>query len=620
MVLIIKASKSSDKSVDKLLKKLIKAKEAYYNTEYPIMTDEDFDALEEQLRKIDPKNPYFKKIGAPISKENVVLPVPMMSLNKIKTKSDVNKWVSGFDKSSTFVVSDKLDGVSVLLVYKNGKPIASYTRGDGTVGGDISYLIPHFNIPKSTSIIKDMTLRGELVMSHSNFDKWSSTFKNSRNMVAGISNRKDIHPGIKDVDVVIYDMVKPRLKPTDAYSKLKKMGFKLVSFSVFEAHELGNLSDHYAARKKRSKYSIDGLVIHHNDIHPVAKDENPSYATAFKENEKPTEATVTHVEWSLSKDGLLKPRVYIKPVRLAGVTVSKITGFNFKFIKDNKIGKGTKLGIVRSGEVIPHIVTVYKSTKADLPDVPYNLTKSGVDAVVKNASNNDEVKVRRIMHFFDSLGTDFIRGGMVQKLVDAGYDSIESILNMSLKDFKKLEGMGDTSAQKVYNAIHESIDGAPLHSVMKASGVFGRNFGETRIASILKKHPDILKVVPKVHDISNISGISHDSALHFFDKLPKFKKWLAKTPITTTLPKAKKAVKGKLTGKTFVWTGFRDIEMENKVEKLGGTVGSSVKNKDTILIVKDLNSSSSKAQKARELGITILDKAGFNRWLSNKSA
>jgi NAD-dependent DNA ligase len=228
---------------------------------------------------------------------------------------------------------------------------------------------------------------------------------------------------------------------------------------------------------------------------------NPDYAVAFK---MPTEgnevrAKVIAVEWAASKHGYLKPRCKIEPVRLAGVTVTYATCHNAAFVRDNGVGPGAEIILVRSGDVIPYITKVVKKVKPSLPSVKefgdWGWNATDVDIVLVNAQDNDNVKIKQINHFFRTLEVENFSEGLVARFYEHGYDTIEKILEMRKKDMLSIDGIQARMADKIFNNIHEVIDNEVyLPSLMDASGLFGRNFGTKRFIPILDEYyPKILK-------------------------------------------------------------------------------------------------------------------------------
>ncbi len=610
---------------------LPKASEDYYNTgKYSTIdgikfTDPVYDELEQELKTLSPKSKILKRIGAPVKNKKVKVKLPyfMPSLDKVYPNTgNVDKWLLGH-KINSYVVSDKLDGTSVQIIYSNGVPTKAFTRGDGSYGGDISFLIPHLKIPKRVGT-SDFAIRGEMIISRAAFNSFYSKkvggdFENPRNMVSGITNRRDIHRGLKHMDVIVYQVLDPLMKPSRQLSWCKAKGFTIVPHKIITKLDDAFLSKALASRKSVSKYDIDGLVVAMDTIISSSELKNPEHSIAFKENIEDNKAvvTVTNVLWEESKHGFLKPVVEFNPVALEGVTVKQATGHNAAMIVKGKIGPGSKIEIIRSGGVIPTILRVIKGTKAQLPSKKdfgeYDWNSTEVDLVLVNPHESDLVVAKQITEFFVIMGVENFALRTVQRFMETGLDSVLKILKASKKQMLEVPGIKDTMATKIYNNIHKAMDSVELPTLMYASQQFGRSFGSKRLASIVKAYPNILKLGETLttkqimEKIITIEGFSDVTARQFATNLSNFIKWLSKHSayITYVVPK-KKIIGTKLKNQRIAFTGIRDNELEEKIIANGGEIATSVNSKTTILICKDIHASTTKLNAARSLGIRIL--------------
>lgn len=629
-LLPVVAGRKSDR-VNELEDLVRRCSQEYYNTgkflKYKgvTYTDKIFDELVDELKELYPKSDVLKMVGAPVKKQKVKLPFYMGSLDKMKPDTAAS-WLAS--SKGPYFASDKLDGVSIELIYSTNGKTKAYTRGDGTIGQDISHLVPHLKVP---DLKVDLAVRGEIIMSREKFKSWSEDFENARNMMSGLVNRKDVHKGIKDADVVIYEQLEPRGQPSKTLANLKAKGFHIAPGKVYETLTVEILSNLLVQRKKESKYEIDGLVIVLDKNNPLNLDGNPKWGRAFKQTmeEDILETTVINVEWNPSKNGLLKPRVQVKPVRLSGATVNFATGFNAKFINDNKIGPGAVIRLTRSGDVIPHITEIVKpAAKAQQPssEFKYEWSKNKVDYVLTNATEFDDYVIKRIVAFFKTIGVEYFSEGLVERFMGYGYDTVGKLIKAKASDFLKIEGIQETMAKKIYNNIQQSIINVPLAKLIAATNIYP-NMGETRITMVLDVYPDILYTYQTKSPsslaetiASKVPGFSALTAKNFVDGLPKVEKWLKAHPeVTYDQHKKKKVIKGgSLEGQQVVFTGFRSKEGEEKIIKLGGTVGSGVSSKTTLLVVKDKSSTSDKATKAKSLGIKIMDGQEFMNWINKQ--
>lgn len=617
--------------IDKLENDIKTASDYYYNspTGKGKVSDRIFDSWVEKLRELAPNSPVLKDIGAPIPvKKKVKLPVHMGSLDKIKPET-ADSWLNS--TTGPFNVSDKLDGVSCLIVYdtiKGKQTRKAYTRGDGTYGQDITHLLPHMKVP-DTVPFEFAEIRSEMIISLANFKKWVGKFENPRNMVAGITNRKDIHSGIKDIDVVTYELIEPRMKPSKAFSALKKAGFKTAWNENFQTLTAKSLSVILKQRKAESSYEIDGIVITKDTVNPVNTEGNPKYSKAFKEltADSIVKTKVVRVEWNVSKLGAVKPRVEIEPVRIAGVTVTWATGDNAKNIITNGIGPGAIVQVSRRGEVIPKIEAVLKAVEPQLPDIDedYKWDATKTNFILVNSSKNETVIVKQLLSFFRIIGVENFSSGLVTRFYDHGLETINSIIKAKPEDFMEIEGIKSTMANKIYNNIQSKIKNVPLAVLMSASGCFP-NLAEKSISLVLTTLPDILESYTDLNKneaismiASDVKGYSEISATVFVKGLYAFSKWLVKhNRITYVKPviSKKPTTELPLSGMQFVFTGFRDNEAEQRIKDLGGVIGSGVSSKTSILVVKDTSALTGKMQAAKKLGVKVLSKDEFLKWLS----
>lgn len=654
-------------SAEKELESLVKqAKDAYYNTgnflkvsvrlKFPkaylvlvnhdpsfwekrkgviVIDDPTYDQIEESLREINPRSPALKTGIQPkasgkdlrqkrVLKQKVDLPFYMGSLDKVKPE-DVERWLS--KNPGPYLVMDKEDGLSIGLVYKKGQ-VWAYTRGDGLVGQDITYLIPHLKVPKKLS--KDLEVRGEIIMDRATFErKYSKDFENPRNMASGLVNRKNVHHAINDIEVVVYEVVSPRGQPSQQLGELAALGFTVVPHSVQAKLGANHLSKWLEQRKKLSKYDIDGLVVMQDRKTPPVQSGNPKHAVAFKDMSQVESAIgiVVGVEWNASKWGKLSPVVLVKdeqgkPLRLSGTNVSRVSAFNAKYIVDNRIGKGAQVEVRKRGEIIPYIENVISPAKqADLPSVKefgeYTWTDSEVDLVLVSPETDDAVNIKQIAYFFKTIGVDDLGEGLIAKFCQHGLNSIERILNAEVEDFLELPGIKDTLARKLYQNIKKATASVYLPVLMDASGVFGKNMGSKRIEFVLTMfYPSImtwdeLKPETIIRKVLHVEGFKDVLAEQFAKNIGQCLGWIKRVGIPYHFKKEKRS--GALNGVKVYLTGFRSKDLVQAIEDQGGEVLGSFSKKVTHLLVRDHLTINTKTETAQELGIPIMTEREFRQ-------
>jgi len=609
------------------LEKAIKvASDSYYNKGISLVSDDVFDIMVERLKKLNPKSKVLTQTGAPITGKKVKLPYWMGSMDKIKSEEKLlDKWIKQY--SGPYVISDKLDGISCLLTLTKGQ-FAMYTRGDGTYGQNITHLIDLVNmsIDYLRKLDRDVAIRGELIMPKAKFTKYEKIMSNARNMVAGIVNSKPESVNKKyarDVDFVTYEVIVPERKASEQFKLLKKWKLNVVYYDIYKDIDLYILDSILQKRKARSIYEIDGIIVTDDHDHPRNRSGNPSYSFAYKGMTQTADTEVLDVIWKPSKDGVLVPRIHFKKVRLSGADLEYTTGFNAKYIVDNKIGPGAIITVVRSGDVIPYIVDVVKPAKK--PSLPnsynYEWDKNQVNIIDKNADKNETVIIQRLTKFVREIGVDNMSEGIVTKLVKAGYNDIPKIVSLTVEDFMTIEGFQETLATKLYQNLQNALDNLDILTLMSASNAFGRGFGVKKIKKILDVYPNIVDQYSeskrqywegKLLALEGFDTITVDS---FLDGLKDFQEFYRRLKKIVDIKPHVKNVKsnGLFEGMIIVFTGFRNKDWQKFIEEEGGKVSGSVSKNTTLLVYNDGEEFSSKYQKAKQLGVKTMSKSEFSK-------
>lgn len=599
----------------------------YYNTKIAFVSDDVYDIIREVLEEKDPKNKFLLEVGS-IDKTAVKLPFYMPSLNKIKPDTGLlDKFLEKY--KGPYVVSDKLDGVSGLYYLQNGIE-KLYTRGDIENGQDITHLIKYvLSDDIELGTIKEIAIRGELIISRKNFETIKDEYANARNTVAGLVNAKDFSKQVASITEFIgYSVIYPEMKQSDQMKLLEKINFPVVTYKIKNKIDNDFLSNYIVERREKSLYDMDGLVVIDSSKIYENKNSNPDYGFAFKKilTDQIAEVVVRDVEWNVTKYGYIKPRVKIEPIKLVGVEITYATAHNAKFVYDNKLGPGAIITLIRSGDVIPYIKDIVKpANKPKMPDIPYVWNKTNVDILVKNATDDtlDDIKIKRITDFFKILKVKNISEGIVTKLVNNGYDNIISIITADTDELVQIDGLGEKIIEKLKNGFYKNIKTTNLYTLMAASNLFGRGFGTRRLKLIINKYPNIMhkkwsesKLIEKIKDIDGFDDVT---ATQFATNLKEFKNFyseLAKVVDLTHLTNIQKDNKNDnknnlLNGEIIVFTGVRDKNTEEFIENNGGKVSTSLSSKTTMLIYLDENSSSSKLEKAKKMGIKTMPLVDF---------
>ena len=641
------ANKISIESLVKLLKKL--SHRYYYENKEPYVSDEVFDKLRDVLEEKDPQNSFLFEVGAPVrgTKKIDTLPFPMSSFNKIKNDDEkkLNLWLKKYS-TGPYVLSDKLDGVSVQLYKDENGKLFFYSRGDYIEGTNISHLIDTiFRKIDLNKMPKSCSVRGELIIEKDEFKKLNTKKKNVRNSVAGLINSKNsIDKDILNISKFVgYSVLSPTMCVSEQLDKLKKWGFETVYYKEVKIISKQILEDILLDRRSKSKFDIDGIVCVDNSDVYISKSGFPDHAFAFKMLFKDTIASteILDVEWSISKDFYLKPSISIEPVILAGnATVSNATGNNARYIIDNKIGPGAIVRIVRSNEVIPKIIEVLKpAKKMILPKYKYEWTVNEEGEEVDMVADSDDPEVLKIvniklsLHFFKTIGIKFISEGIISKLSDAGYETLVELLDADDDDLIEINGIGKKLVKKIRDEIEKYFASMELYTFMAASNKFGRGLGERKLKAVLDMYPNILieewnkeKMIDK---LLKVDGYQEKSAILFASNFKKFISFYKKInniyEISRFMSKNDNhkydniEQNTDIVGKTFVFTGFRDNDMQKFIEKHKGKVTTSVSKKTSYVIMADGGDEGGKVQKAKELGVTVLTKSQFIKKFEFKS-
>jgi len=419
---------------------------------------------------------------------------------------------------------------------------------------------------------------------------------------------------------------------------IKKLGFKTPQYSSLNKIDIDKCKELITERIKNSKYELDGLVITADIETELLIGKNPKVSIAYKEGDIGVITTVKKVEWNASKQGILKPTVIMKQIVIDDVKINRATGFNAKFIVDNSINKGTVIEVVRSGKVIPYIKNIIEgSEEPSLPDEEYKWNETKVDIILKDFENNENVIKKQITDFFKQLDAKFLGEKTIEKLYDYGYTTLKEIFNIKVKDLLKIEGIKQKSAERIKNAITNSIENVSLCKIMSASGKFS-GFGEKKIQLILDNYPEIMELYKDqvndreigdnlIEDLEKIKGLKKLASV-FIYSLGDFITFLEEhDEITINSNENNSNIEFidsdeiKTEKKTFtlndqviVFTGFRDKSLEDKIKKIGGKVTTAISGKTTMIVKKvkgKEKSPSTKEIKAIEQGVEIIKYENF---------
>lgn len=634
--------------MEELIEKIKDANRKYYLLGESDISDAEYDSLVESLRLLDPKNPFLNKVGDDSSKNKVTLPITMGSLNKCRP--DDNNLVKLYNKQD-LVKMPKLDGLSGLAEYKDGKFIKLYTRGSGYEGQEITYRGNLMNFPKEidTGIFPGTTyIIGEMIISKENFKKVQGSYKHPRNTVGGTlrpiltdEDYSKVDDSIKYncslIDFVVYGVVNEdgdeEYLPlfTDTLRMLEKMGFITAEYETVNCNDITPkyLSDQIRYYKTSYSYLTDGIVLRVNNqkifnaLGKEANGLNPKGSRAIKANlddQFSQVGTIKDIEWNISKRGLFVPTVLLRDTLLFdGVEVDRVNGINVAYVKENNWGPEARIKLVRSGDVIPRIIATDSRNAKPLnipTECPYchsKLEDNGTHIYCPNSNCRGRDR-EGIISFFTLLKIENVSYETIASLYDLGFTTIESLLQVTYNTLIALDGYQAKKAISVENGLKNALKDITLAKLLYISQCFQNektSLGETKLQWIVDAYGEDILISDldgtlgrelSIEVLENTKGLAEASISLFKDGYAKFKQlYLRLKPfITFSKPQFDSNI---LEGKVFAFTGFRNANLENLIIRNGGEV-KGVSKKTTVLFAANMDST--KAKVAAKNGTPII--------------
>jgi len=600
--------------IEQLKDKIVKANEAY-RIGQPIMSDKEYDILVEELAEMSPDDELLSVVGHEILDETrkTRLPIPMASMNKIKSLEEIKDWqrLKLIPNTVEIICTPKYDGLSLCKEELNDGDCI--TRGDGVFGQKSN---DHYKLIGNhlTGVTDFSYTYGELIMPKQVFiDKYSNDYANPRNFVAGLINSPDAREALKDCNFIKYGGV-PVLRnqfttKQEILDKLNEGQSSKVKYHVCGILDLTEELLISLFKEWSQEYEIDGIILEVNNLVTQSSlgretsTGNPVFARAFKHDsfEQRAESDVIGISWNISKQGLLKPIIHINPIKLDGVTVSNVTGNNARFVKDMGIGIGAKVVVKRSGMVIPKIVDVLQTVdfvQPTIEGVEIDWNEAGIELIT--LTETDEQKLRKNISFFEILEADNVSEGVITQLWDAGYKTISDILKLTTSDLEKIDRFGKRKAKIVYDSIQKSVSNVQLSKLQHATGIF-KGLGSKKLVLL-----EDFVTKPTLDQVMKIEGFAEISAKTYIDSYDEFFDFIKDLPITISEKVEVIKTGTDLEGKQFVFTGVRRKDLEEIIESRGGKIGGSVSKNTTHLVMKAIGSGSSKENKAIELGVEVI--------------
>ena len=642
--------------IKELVDILNKASKAYYQDAKEIMSNFEYDALYDELVQLEKDtgivlaNSPTVNVGYEVVSE---LPKeqhesPMLSLDKTKEVSVLADFAG--DKKS--LLSWKLDGLTVVLTYQQGKLFKAVTRGNGEIGEVITNNAKTFkNIPLSIPYEGRLVLRGEAIIKYSDFEKINreiedaqAKYKNPRNLCSGSVRQLNSEITAKrNVNFIAFALISAenvdfKNSIEQQYLWLEQQGFEVVERKEVTSSNMEETVKYFAEKIKEYDYPSDGLVLMYDDIEyglslgRTAK--FPRNGIAFKWEDEQAETTLEYIEWSPSRTGLINPVAVFKPVELEGTTVTRASVHNISIMEELKLGDGDTIKVYKANMIIPQISeNVTKSGKCVIPEI---CPACGERTEIKNDNGvktlycpnkqcpAKHVKLYSLFVSRNAMNIDGLSEETLEKFIDAGYiHEFADIFNLSRyqKEIVETPGFGQKSYDNLIDSLNKARE-VELHALLYSLGI--PNIGVANAKLICKYfNNDIEKIThATAEELVKIDGIGDKMAVkfveYFSDKenIKKFNNLLNEL----TIIKEENNEEQNMAGLNFVVTGSVERfanrnEVKDYIEKRGGKVTGSVTSKTNYLTNNDLLSNSSKNKKAKELGIEIINEEQFlERW------
>lgn len=620
--------------IQELEKLILHHKERYYLGHAEI-SDEAYDKLESELKKLDPKNPVLELIGFKQTEatNKVEHQKKMLSLDKTYDEADLVKWIGKEDVVSIF----KIDGSSCSLLYENGHLVMGKTRGDGSLGENITkktIFIP--DIPKSVSNKESFEVRGEIYCVEANFFHLSEEMKgmgleaptSQRNIVAGLLGRKENIQLARHLSFKAFDIItdKKFTKEHQKLDELKSQGFIVPDYEI---HKSGPDLERRIKEAKdfmsTGDYLIDGLVLIYDDlkVHNELGEtsHHPRYKIAFKFAGDTKVTTINEIEWGVSRNGTLTPVALVEPVELSGAMIGRVTLHNFGLVKSFSLKQGDKIEIIRSGEVIPKFLGVAESSKGKFtypekcPSCFSELKIQDIWLFCENEkcpAKNKEV----ILNYIHKAGIDDVSDKRLDEMMLKGLvEDIPDLYRLNQEDFLMLEKVKEKLATKMFENIKKTKK-LSLAQFISAIGVEGVSIAKSE-KIIAQGYNTIDKMLALTLDkMLVIEGFAEKSSTDILASLKK------KEPLIRELQEVGVQImadegstgEGPLTGFKFCITGELSTpraEIEKLIKKNGGVMVSSVSKNTNFLLTNEEEGSSSKFVKAKTLGIPVINESGL---------
>ena len=639
--------------INELVKKLNEAAKAYYQDASEIMSNYEYDALYDELVELEKETGVVLASSPTVNVGYEVLSElpkeqhekPMLSLDKTKDVQALKEWL-GIQKA---VLSWKLDGLTIVLTYNNGKLEKAVTRGNGEVGEVITNNAKVFkNIPLSIAYQGELVLRGEAVITYSDFMKINeeivdadAKYKNPRNLCSGsVRQLNNEITAKRNVNFFAFSLVKAEdIEFENSHENqmqwLKGQGFDIVEYEMVTADTLEENVKGFAAKIESNDFPSDGLVVIYDDI---AYGESlgrtakfPRNAIAFKWADEIRETVLKEIEWSPSRTGLINPVAIFEPVELEGTTVSRASVHNISVMEGLELGIGDTIEVYKANMIIPQIAE--NKTRSGLVEIPKTCPTCGGNTEIRQIADakalyctNPECQAKKIKSFTlfvsrDAMNMEGLSEATLEKFIAKGFiHEFADLFKLEryAQEIKEMEGFGEKSYKNLIASVEKSRN-TTMPRLIYALGI--QNIGVANGKMLAKQYHYEMEELKNAsaEDLSSIDGIGEVIAKSIEEYFANEKnlQMLNHLLAEITLEKPEENNNAQIfEGMNFVITGSVNHfanrnEVKAVIEARGGKVTGSVTSKTNYLINNDTTSNSSKNKKAKELNIPIISEEDF---------
>ncbi|QKS70440.1 NAD-dependent DNA ligase LigA [Paenalkalicoccus suaedae] len=655
----------SKKEIDRLTDLLNGYAYAYYVEDNPSVPDSEYDKLLHELMELEEKNPEHKRDDSPTERvggeplkqfKKVEHTVPMLSLSNAFDADELRDFdrrvKSGLDHDPTYMCELKIDGLAVTLRYENGRFIQGATRGDGSIGEDITHNLKTIpSIPLRLKEAATLEVRGEAFMPKKSFERLNEAkkereealFANPRNAAAG--SLRQLDPKIaadRSLDIFIYSIGAIEGKQLSSHSEgldyVRELGFKTNKEAerCETIEEVIAYCEKWVEKRADLPYEIDGIVVKvdsfddQSDLGFTAK--SPRWATAYKFPAEEVVTTLRRIELSIGRTGVVTPTAILDPVTVAGTTVQRASLHNEDLIREQDVKLGDKVTIKKAGDIIPKVVAVLVEQRTGdeedfhmpthCPECESELVRIEGEVALRCVNPKCPAQIREgLIHFVsrNAMNIDGLGERVITQLFDHSLVSdVADLYRLDRDELLALERMGEKSVDNLLEAIHTSKQ----NSLEKLLFGLGIRYVGSKAAKTLAMQFDTMDnlekaTVEELVAVDEIGSKMADSIATYFEQeeVTELLQELRELGINMsyTGPKPQTGGDSPFAGKTVVLTGSMEqmsrAEAKTEVEARGGKVTSSVTKKTDLVVAGE--KAGSKLTKAEELGIKVLDEAAF---------